>query len=315
MDANIAEADFYNDILGKKTPVVASSAPHPIVELEISPYEKNPYYERVKPEPFMSKEWTLGYEEHKPFEGFVYDEISVNPDDFYKEKTNFGYFKDHFRFLSLKQHGVTWMSITPHEIATMKEPVEKAKGDIVTLGLGLGYFAYMASLKKEVTKITIIEREETAIEVFEKRLLPFFPQKEKIEIIQADAFAYLAKPSKRFDYLFADLWHLPEDGLPLYLQIKNDESQFPDSIFSYWIEESILSLLRRALLILMNEEMNGSSDEDYDFAGTESDLLVNALHFALKEKSIGSFEETMDLLSDNSLKKIASSLNLDKAMR
>jgi len=315
MEENIREADYFNDILVKKTPVKVSPIPYPIAELKISDYANNPYYQIVKPDPFKDNEWELKQDLHQPFEGFVYDEIEVNPKDFYKEKTNFGFFPERFEFLALKQEGVTWMSITPHEIATMARPLKKARGTVVTLGLGLGYFAFMASLKTEVTKVLIIEREKTAIEIFEKSLLPFFPQKEKIEVLQIDAFDYLKKPEKKFDFLFADLWHLPEDGLPLYFQIKNFETQFPDSVFSYWIEKSLLSLLRRALLILMDEENKGSSDEDYDFAATQSDLMVNALHFALKEKSIGSFEEAMDLLNDDSLRKISLSLNPYKAKR
>jgi hypothetical protein len=311
MEENIREADFYNDILIKKTPVGISSAPRAIVELKISDYVKNPYYQRVQPHPFKDNDWELKKEDHKPFEGFVYDEIEISPKDFYREKTNFGFFPERFEFLALKQEGVTWMSITPHEIATMDEPSKKAQGQVVALGLGLGYFAFMASLRKEVTKVLIIEREKTAIDIFEKELLPFFPQKEKIEVLEMDAFDYLKKPQKKFDFLFADLWHLPEDGL--YLQIKNFEARFPDSVFSYWIEKSILSLLRRALLILMDEEIKGSADEDYDFAATQSDLVVNALHFALKEKTIESFREAMDLLSDDSLKNLSLSLNLDRA--
>ena len=39
------------------------------------------------------------------------------------------------------------MTITPDEIETMKEAVDQAFGNVLTFGLGLGYYAYMVSEK------------------------------------------------------------------------------------------------------------------------------------------------------------------------
>ena len=64
----------------------------------------------------------------------------------------------------------------------MKLPVERAKGKVLTFGLGLGYFAYMCSLKEEVESVTVVEKDKSVIKLFNEIILPlrqiFFLQKQ-----------------------------------------------------------------------------------------------------------------------------------------
>ena len=85
------------------------------------------------------------------------------------------------------------MAVKPSEIETMRAPIEEATGRVVTFGLGLGYFAYMVSEKPDVTSLDIVERSEEAIALFERHILPQFPNKEKIRIIRSDAFGFLSE--------------------------------------------------------------------------------------------------------------------------
>ena len=68
---------------------------------------------------------------------------------------------------------------------------------------------------------------------------------EKIKIIKADAFEYARKhmPKGKYDFVFTDLWHDVSDGIDMYLKMKKYEKQCPDTVFSYWIEKSILCYL------------------------------------------------------------------------
>ena len=142
------------------------------------------------------------------------------------------------------------MTVTPNEIETMAIPLEKAHGNIAVFGLGLGYYAYMVSEKKNVSHITIIERDKDAISLFREYLLPQFPNKNKICIVQADAFDYLNLEMKKesVDFAFVDLWHDVSDGLPLYLRLRKMEAAFPNTEFQYWIEPSMLIFLRSLFL-------------------------------------------------------------------
>jgi hypothetical protein len=304
-DRNMEKAESYNQILEKKTPVQESRSPLLIHEIDPKPYLEDDYHQKVKPEAFQSKGWSLFYDHYAPQEGFVYDELAIDPHT-YEETTRFGFFKSDFPFLALAQDGRTWMSVTPHEINTMKSQIAEAHGKVITFGLGLGYYAYECLKKENVTQMVVIEKDPTLIAFFKERILPFFPHPEKFRLIEEDAFHYAGGMGKdHYDYAFVDLWHLPEDGLPLYLRMRSLEKKSPATTFSYWVEPSLLSLLRRAFLILLQEEMNGSKDEDYDYAATESDALINKMHRVLKKESFTSYAQIVSFLSEDSLKKLA----------
>jgi predicted methyltransferase len=75
------------------------------------------------------------------------------------------------------------MTLLPNETVTTKPAIDKAHGKVLTYGLGLGYFAFMASAKHEVDSVTIVERSADVIELFKTWLLPYFPNKDKIRIV------------------------------------------------------------------------------------------------------------------------------------
>ncbi|MBQ1879069.1 MAG: hypothetical protein II158_01730 [Bacilli bacterium] len=230
------------------------------------------------------------------------DETHV--DSFGREVMPLAYFDRPFSFPALEKGKKTWMSLIPHEINTMREPLNKANGHIATLGLGLGYFAFEASEKKEVTSIDIIEMDPSVIALFKKALLPLFPHKEKIHIIQGDAIAYLKECKTKYDYIFSDLWHREDDALPLYSQLRKIEDE-RGLRMDYWIEKSILAYFRRILITLISEEYYGSADEDYQDATSSLDRIINSLHLCLKDKEIESFEDIKKILGEDSLRQLA----------
>ena len=54
-------------------------------------------------------------------------------------------------------------------------------------------------------------------------------------------------PRENFDFVFADLWHDASDGLEMYRKLKKYEVLSPRTRFDYWIEPSLLSLLRHII--------------------------------------------------------------------
>lgn len=308
MDDNEASGAFYNILIQGDELVEKTKVPYPIDLLDDNPYRDNPYFQNVKPIPHKEGSVRLDYLTTPARKGFVYDEM-IEQGRYYEEITPFGYFKNPFKFLALLDKERIWMSVTPHEINTMKDAIDNAQGRVVTLGLGLGYYVYMVLLKDDVEKVTIIERDPKVISLFKKHLLPFFPHQEKINIVEADAIEYL-KDAEPFDYLFADLWHFAIDGVPLYLQINKFEDKYRNSKFEYWIEPAMLIVLRKAMIILVEEELHGTTDFDYQNAGTISDEIINALHFLLKDKEIKDIEELLEFLSQKNLKLLAKSLKL-----
>lgn len=267
-------------------------------------YEKNPYYILLRNASSSYKGVHLGKRAYAPYEGFLEDEIHAEKENLYQEISPFGYFLHGFFAPALEKKGRIWMSLIPHEIHTMKKDIEQAEGDVLTFGLGLGYYAFMVSQKEEVKRVTIIEKDRSIIDLFKKELLPLFPKKEKIRIIEEDAFSFLKKEDcSRYDHCFVDLWHNEEDGLPIYLSFKKEEAKKKLS-FSYWIEGSILVYLRRYVFALIQEELDGKEDGDYP-EGDFVDNLFRKLHFLLKEKTLRKKEDIDDLLEERNLKGIA----------
>jgi hypothetical protein len=94
----------------------------------------------------------------------------------------------------------------------------------------------------------------------------------------------------------------------MYLKMKRFEKINHGTEFCYWVEKSILIMMRRCLLILLREELSGTTDADYLKGSSPIDSVVNKMHFYLKDTVIDTPESLYTLLSDDSLKKIAYSL-------
>ena len=179
----------------------------------------------------------LGYASYRPYELFVADDLRAYPDG--AVLPVLGYFAQPFAYPVLTENGREWMTATPNEINTIRPMAEAAHGHVLTLGLGLGYFAFHALLNPRVERVTAVERSADAIRLFRERILPAFPHPECLTILQADAFA--AAPalyrSGQYDFVFADLWHDAADGLPMYERLKKMEVPGPE--YRYWIEKTL----------------------------------------------------------------------------
>lgn len=174
---------------------------------------------------------------YRPYELFVADDLRAYPDG--AVLPVLGYFTRPFTYPVLTENGREWMTATPNEINTIRPVAEAAHGRVLTLGLGLGYFAFHALLNPRVESVTAVERSEDAIRLFRERLLPLFPRAERLTLLHADAFdvAPALYRSGKYDLVFADLWHDAGDGLPMYERLKRME--VPGLDYHYWIEKTL----------------------------------------------------------------------------
>ncbi len=215
-------------------------SPHMLHYLDERDFTSDPYYKAVRINNGKKiGEWELREDELPPFSAFVCDDPLTLPDG--RVIPQIGFFDTEFKFLSVLQNGREWMTLMPNELVTQRLPIKKAKGRVCTYGLGLGYFAFMCARKDEVERVTIVERDESVITLFKEMLLPSFEHPEKIEIICDDAFEFAAHeaPKRNFDYIFADIWHDPSDGVEAYLRFKLYEHLCPNTEFDYWIEKTL----------------------------------------------------------------------------
>ena len=211
--------------------------PYMLKRLDKRDYQKDEYYKNINFERVSKGNWQLKKDSYAPYEIFVQDDFVY---DFQKVLPQLGYFEEAFEYPAVYQDGRLWMSVTPNEINTMREPISKAKGKVLTFGLGLGYFAYMCSLKDDVQSVTIVEKDKCVIQLFEEVLLPQFAYKDKIRIINDDAYAYLDKmQDKEYDYAFVDIYHDAGDGVEVYKKFKQKLGKFSRTAFDFWIEKTI----------------------------------------------------------------------------
>lgn len=263
-------------------------------------YLSNPYIKSFNGKPIKKGKYSLEFIDYKPYQLFPLDEIIIKDKD-YKEISQVGYFDKTFKYLALKENDVIWMCITPNEINTMKDALNKVRGDVLVLGLGLGYFPYMASLKDEVKSITVIEKDPTIIEIYKSNIAPFVGNS-KINIVHADAFEYL-KSNRDFDTVFADLWHNPEDGVHQFIRLKRFEKEI-NKPFYYWLEPSLIQMLRRSVITLFQEHFEGYTQDNYLFAENDYDRLLNYLYSKLKNIEFSSIDQIYQLLKNDELLKI-----------
>jgi hypothetical protein len=71
-------------------------------------------------------------------------------------------------------------------------------------------------------------------------------------------------------------------------------------------------MARRCLLVVIDEIMNGASDENFKIAKNDLDKVINDLYFHFKSYEINSYEQLHNLLSKKSLINILKELGKNK---
>lgn len=95
------------------------------------------------------------------------------------------------------------MSNTPMEQRTNYDFVDKANGDVLIAGLGIGMILLAIQDKEDVKSITVLEKYSEVIELTGSQL----PLNSKVKIIQADVFDYELPKESKFDCIYFDIWN------------------------------------------------------------------------------------------------------------
>lgn len=215
--------------------------------LDETVFMSDPYYRLLLSIPgnTANGNWQLKRMTLKPCEAFVCNDFLVTEDR--RMIPQIGFFKNAYAYPAILENGREWMTLLPNETVTTLPAVEASYGRVLTYGLGLGYFAYTAARKESVCSVSVVEKSENAIALFESVIRPLFPADtaEKIKIIRDDAFHYAENemPKHGYDFVFADIWRDVGDGRELYLKMKNYEGSCPGTSFRYWLEDTIACYL------------------------------------------------------------------------
>ncbi len=261
--------------------------------------EENPYYQSIQFEDVVAGRYTLGHNSYAKYELFQCDLKEIAGMLFIPRLATF----DHrFKYPAIMEGNETWMSVTPGEIITMKAGIEHAKGRVLTLGLGMGYFAFMASQKDEVSCVTIIEQSEEVIRLFNTHILPQFPHADKITVIKADALDYMkGLEGDIYDYCYGDFWIGTMDYVP-YLKLRAIATKFQKMQMEYWIKEELDFTISMSVFKLIMSEHDGLTGAGfYESLTEEEKYLWNLLLEEVIEEP-GKIEELMK--TENLVKRI-----------
>ena len=275
---------------------------------EIKEIETNPYYLLLKKMPSW-KEGNVEFisKEIPAYSLFLSLDKGIDEMIPSQEKTYLSYLEKDVSIPTLLQDDLVWMSLVPHEIHTMAKPIEEAKGDVLVYGVGLGYYAFMVSNKKDVSSVTIIEKDPRILALFKKHFLPLFPNVSKIHLIQGDALAYQKRRDVHYDYCFVDIYRGERDGFPLYASLKANEGNADQ--YSYWIEGALLVYLRRHICVLLEEVcLQGYTEDDYKDESDETSKLLKRLYFACQDVNIQNENDLRYFLSNQNLQQLVAKL-------
>lgn len=199
----------------------------------------NPYIQNIHFHNQTHGQYQLRNMTYEKGELFFYD-FPYQKDDILIPRI--GCFDKRVSFPSIYEGNMPWMSVIPSEINTMSLPIQKAHGNVLALGLGLGYYPYMSALKEDVKKITIVEKSSEIIDLFKACILNQFSEdvKDKFQIIHEDAFQYMdSVKDGMYDVIFTDIYEGYEDGHQVYESMQKYQKTLVNTDMEYWIESYI----------------------------------------------------------------------------
>ena len=200
-------------------------------------FYRDPYLEKVKIREKKSGDVLLTHATYAKGEFFQYDMPRLREE---LVVPRLGFFTEEVSFPAVYEGVTPWVSVCPSEIYSMQPDVAPAFGRVLVLGLGLGYYPFLISEKRDVEKITIVEKNPHIIELFSREILPQFPFAKKIRIVQADAFEFLENTEAgAFDFCYADIWEGWVDGSAAMKRIEPHEKRLYSTEFRYWIGDEI----------------------------------------------------------------------------
>jgi len=215
-----------------------------VTRLNNSDYDNDEYVQEIKFPELSYKNWTFKFDTVEAYEGVVWRENCVDEEG--RSVAQIGFFEAPLKYPAVYENGREWMAVKPSEIETMRDPIDQMRGNVLVLGLGLGYFAFHCARKKDVNHVTVVERSGEVIELFKKYLLPQMSCRDKITIIKSDAFEFmnhLNLSQMIYDTAFVDLWRDASDGMLIYEAFKPLEGRSPRTKFVYWVESTLLEAI------------------------------------------------------------------------
>lgn len=228
--------------------------------IDANEWNNNPYVKNINFD--CLKDSHFSYEKVLIEKGYLFnaDAIMDDKDKELKDWLKLRALSKDIEALFLYQDNKEWMMAVPSESSTNDPYALKAKGNVVTFGLGIGYFTYMALLNKNVKSITVIEKSKEVIRLF-NTIKDQFINNDKIKIVNGDAFDYFNKDYlDNFDYIYVDIWRSSDDGRAIIEKLLEQYNP-PLNTCDFWIEKSCLNVIRTLIYLYYDEIINQKTNK------------------------------------------------------
>ena len=224
----------------------------------------SPYHKQINLENISSKHFSYVKEPINPNELFNVDAVQKDQNKELSDYMILRAMDEPCDAIYLLQDEKDWMLDAPSEARTNDRPASIARGNIITFGLGIGYFAYMALRNPNVTSITIVERSSEVIDLFKTAILPQFDIDKPIHIINGDAFDYFNEETlSKYDYCYVDIWQSGYDGLFLIEKLLEQYNP-PLETCDFWIEDSCFNTIWSLIFVHFDELYHNRTNAVYD---------------------------------------------------
>ena len=122
-------------------------------KLDAGAFRRDPYLSRIRVPEKRDGRFQLKQVTYLPGEFLQYDmpdlsRTHVTP--------RLGFFTEKVTFPAVYEGSMPWVSVCPSEVNSMLPDTVNVRGRVLVLGLGLGYYPYILSLKDDVEKIVIV---------------------------------------------------------------------------------------------------------------------------------------------------------------
>jgi len=94
------------------------------------------------------------------------------------------------------------MSDLYYERVTCVEVVERAHGDVLIAGLGIGMILHPILRKEAVRSVAVVEKYPDVVDL----VLPTLPTSEKLTVVLDDIYTWKPPRGRRYDVIWFDIW-------------------------------------------------------------------------------------------------------------
>ena len=142
------------------------------------------------------------------------------------------------RKISGKRATSVIMSNTPMEQRTCVSVVQRAHGDVLIGGFGLGMIVLAMQDKPNVSSITVIENNKEIID----NIAAVLPLNDKVTVIHDDVYEWKPQRGKKYDTIWLDIWDninsdiYKEEMIPLKNKYRRYLSKSPEHWIKCWAE-------------------------------------------------------------------------------